>query len=321
MTKSTVHQVIQRAISDAGFRRRLREDPRSALQGYDLSPDERTAVTSADPTKLTRMGVDQRMSKAFAVGAVSEASRGSVADISSDSLSAHDSGGGGALASSVGDPLIAQGTSASDALVGAPSHLQIVEGALDTVGAQTDVTSAGWQSPDMIDQLNATSGEVVSAGSQSPDTIELIQSASSAATAPTHLQQVEGALDTGTSSQDVTSAGWQSPDMVDQLQASAGGYPAHFGLAGPSDVGASAYPAHDGLAGPSQVGGETLTHLQQVEGDLDTGSATAFEDAAGGDVTRMNDTDGNIDTTSYASLSDDSVEGTQVNIDDGTDPV
>ena len=191
MTKNTVHQVIKRAISDAGFRRRLREDPKSALQGYDLSADERAAVTSADPTKLTGMGVDQRMSKAFAVGAVSEASKGSVGDISATTPTVHDAGGSASISSGFGDPLITEATSDSDALIGAPSHLQIVEGTLDTVGAAKDVVSAGWQSPDMIDQLHG------------------------GAAAPTHLQQVEGALDAGAATQDVTSAGWQSPDMID----------------------------------------------------------------------------------------------------------
>jgi hypothetical protein len=43
----------------------------------------------------------------------------------------------------------------------------------------------------------------------------------------------------------------------------AAGYPAHYGLAGPSRVGSNAgswtgYPSHYGLAGPSRVGTTTL---------------------------------------------------------------
>ncbi|MBA2371110.1 MAG: hypothetical protein H0V71_05635, partial [Chloroflexi bacterium] len=68
MAKGTLGQVIQRAISDAAFRNTLRTDPGAALSGFDLTPDERAAIKSGDATKLASFGVDQRMSKTFAMG-------------------------------------------------------------------------------------------------------------------------------------------------------------------------------------------------------------------------------------------------------------
>ena len=80
MSKHSVNQVIQRAISDAAFRRQLQRDPANALAGFDLSTDERAAITSGDPTRLTALGVDQRMSKAFGLGGISEVSKTVVGD-------------------------------------------------------------------------------------------------------------------------------------------------------------------------------------------------------------------------------------------------
>jgi len=37
MSKEAVAKVVQRAISDGGFRRQLSSDPTSALKGFDLS--------------------------------------------------------------------------------------------------------------------------------------------------------------------------------------------------------------------------------------------------------------------------------------------
>lgn len=85
MSNGAVQQVIQRAIGDAAFRRQLQSDPGKALSGMDLTKDERAAVTSGDPARLTALGVDQRMSKAFGLSGV-EASKAMAID---------DAGGGG----------------------------------------------------------------------------------------------------------------------------------------------------------------------------------------------------------------------------------
>lgn len=75
MSKTAVNQVIQRAISDAAFRRQLQSDAGKTLAGFDLSKDERSAITSGDPTRLTALGVDQRMSKAFGLGGLGDVSK------------------------------------------------------------------------------------------------------------------------------------------------------------------------------------------------------------------------------------------------------
>lgn len=74
MSKSSVQQVIQRAVSDAAFRRQLQREPAKALAGFDLTADERASIAGGDPARLTALGVDQRMSKAFALGAAADAS-------------------------------------------------------------------------------------------------------------------------------------------------------------------------------------------------------------------------------------------------------
>jgi hypothetical protein len=164
MTRSVVQQLVQRATSDAAFRRQLREDPQTALRGFDLTADERSAITSADSGRLSGMGVDVRMSKVFAAGAL-EASRSSISDLTPGAASAaaippthlqmvENDINALSTASAEGDALIGGGPShlqmvegaldAGTAAVqggGVPSHLQMVEGALDTSGS-TDVADS-----------------------------------------------------------------------------------------------------------------------------------------------------------------------------------
>ena len=68
MSKEALAKVIQRSISDAAFRRQLATDPTGALRGYDLSSDETSAIRTGDSRRLVALGVEQRMSKAFALG-------------------------------------------------------------------------------------------------------------------------------------------------------------------------------------------------------------------------------------------------------------
>ena len=65
MSKEALAKVVQRAISDGAFRRQLSSDPATALRGFDLSADETAAIRSGDAGRLTAMGVELRMSKAF----------------------------------------------------------------------------------------------------------------------------------------------------------------------------------------------------------------------------------------------------------------
>src|SRR5436309_170808 len=68
MSKEALAKVVQRAISDAAFRRQLNSDPSGALRGFDLSADEASALRTGDAGRLSSLGVDQRMSKSYAIG-------------------------------------------------------------------------------------------------------------------------------------------------------------------------------------------------------------------------------------------------------------
>jgi hypothetical protein len=65
MSKQALQSALDRAIDDADFRSQLASDPNTALAGYDLSPDERTAFMSADQGQLEQhLGpLDDRTSK------------------------------------------------------------------------------------------------------------------------------------------------------------------------------------------------------------------------------------------------------------------
>ena len=95
MTSKQLGTVIQRAISDGAFRRQLQSDPTSALRGFDLTSDEVAAIRGGDPTKLSSLGVDQRLSKTFALGdALSSVSRAStVGDLNTSGSTALPDGG------------------------------------------------------------------------------------------------------------------------------------------------------------------------------------------------------------------------------------
>ncbi len=134
-----LERVIQRAISDAAFRRQLQSNPEAALRGFKLTDSEVAALRSGDANKLTSLGIDQRMSKTFSFGGDSLASRASIggdltsgagtASIDGGSTSGatrlviNDSAGGNTPAfdpgivgdnTSVGDPLL--GTSGSSVI-------------------------------------------------------------------------------------------------------------------------------------------------------------------------------------------------------------
>jgi hypothetical protein len=109
MASKNLGAVIQRAISDGAFRRQLQSDPATALRGFNLSPDEIAAIRSGDSGKLMSLGVDQRMSKAFTVGAnfLGGAMRSTTSDLTP----------GGAANTLVGD----QTSGAREGIVGDPT--------------------------------------------------------------------------------------------------------------------------------------------------------------------------------------------------------
>ncbi|MEK7284910.1 MAG: Os1348 family NHLP clan protein [Chloroflexota bacterium] len=181
MSKSTVNQVVQRAISDAAFRRQLQSDPHKALKGFDLSADERSAITAGDPARLTALGVDQRMSKAFSLGALSDASKVVVGDATGAGGSATfiDDGSAGGAGSAA---IVSGSLDASSALV-APGDNYISAGAIDsdpslsTASATGDAgESAAARHLRMVEQdLNAPSAESADTGAPDDGGTQVIQ--------------------------------------------------------------------------------------------------------------------------------------------------
>jgi hypothetical protein len=58
-----VTQILERALSDITFREQLKTNFDAAIKGYDLTPDEITALKKGDEATLRAMGVDERLSK------------------------------------------------------------------------------------------------------------------------------------------------------------------------------------------------------------------------------------------------------------------
>ncbi len=63
MSKAGVQAVVNKAMSDETFRKKLKENPSTAFTGFDLTPEEINALKSGDKTKLQQLGVDERISK------------------------------------------------------------------------------------------------------------------------------------------------------------------------------------------------------------------------------------------------------------------
>jgi hypothetical protein len=82
-----LEKVVQRAISDAGFRRQLQSNPDAALRGFQLTTDEVAALKSGDATRLMSFGIDQRMSKTFSFSDVTMAHQSATTDLSSGARS------------------------------------------------------------------------------------------------------------------------------------------------------------------------------------------------------------------------------------------
>ncbi|MGH2491161.1 MAG: Os1348 family NHLP clan protein [Candidatus Limnocylindria bacterium] len=94
MSKEALAKVVQRAISDAGFRRQLSSDPAGALRGFELTGDEMSAIRTGDAGRLSTLGIDQRMSKAFALGGAVGATRMAASDLNAGNAAMIDDGTG-----------------------------------------------------------------------------------------------------------------------------------------------------------------------------------------------------------------------------------
>ena len=95
MTREALAKVIQLAIGDASFRRQLSSDTAGALRGFDLSTDEVSALRAGDAGRLSSLGVDQRMSRAFALGGMTAATRMAQSDLTAGLPTAFDDGASG----------------------------------------------------------------------------------------------------------------------------------------------------------------------------------------------------------------------------------
>jgi RecB family endonuclease NucS len=63
MSKAGVEALVQKAMADENFRKQIKENPDAALAGYDLTAEERAAITSGNAAKLRELGVDERITK------------------------------------------------------------------------------------------------------------------------------------------------------------------------------------------------------------------------------------------------------------------
>lgn len=290
MGKSTVHEVIQRAISDAAFRRQLQANPKKALGGFSLSPEETAAITSGDPARLTALGVDQRMSKAFALGAFGDASKSIIGDptiagggqASIDTNIAGSSGSQALVSPGVDDasPLVSStGDYISDGLGGgvvradltggakpsaavtAPEFdaqsgtgtISIDEGSISGSAAVTGAESAGQRHLRMVEQDLASGTAAVVGGT-----------AESAA--ERHLRMVEQDLNASSSATAFEPAGAPGTMSVDEGSISGSEWRA-APIEGSPEASESAATSEGESAGQS--------HLRRLEQDLDTGEATS----------------------------------------------
>jgi len=141
MSKEALAKVVQRAISDAAFRRQLNTDPTGALRGFDLSNDELSAVRTGDAGRLSALGIDQRMSKAYSLGGALASTRMSQSDLTPGGGPAmvDDLSGAGGRTVIPSDPTRPGGSADLDG--GAASGTS-------TVRAGDDYKFAGRQAPD-----------------------------------------------------------------------------------------------------------------------------------------------------------------------------
>lgn len=56
-----MHAILDRACKDARFNQRMIEEPDQAMDGYDVTPEERQALKSCQREKLVAVGLDERM--------------------------------------------------------------------------------------------------------------------------------------------------------------------------------------------------------------------------------------------------------------------
>ncbi len=324
MSKDSLAKVVQRAISDAGFRRQLSTDPAGALRGFNLSADEMSAIRAGDAGRLTALGVDQRMSKAFVLGGAVGATRLSASDLPANAATIDD-GMGGMRTVIPADP---SSTANADTSGGTAASGTAINDDPDGFLAARDADAAA----------GAAGGTKIN---DDPDGFLAARDADAGASTPTvHVGD------------DWKFASRVAPDSTSTVRT---GDDWKFDAArGTSAEGMANYPAHDGLAGPSGVqsvragddwarsGGQVAADgsVAPVEGspeataaDIASGSGTsasvihddpdgflAANANAGGDVVRANvindDPDGFLAANANADATGGSAATTDAFIDE-----
>src|SRR6266545_4573154 len=338
MSKDSLAKVVQRAISDAGFRRQLSKDPAGALRGFKLSADEMSAIRTGDAGRLSALGIDQRMSKAFVLGGALGATRLSGSDLPSSGATLDDGMGSGVHTMIPADPnssatADASGDTASSgtAINDDPEGFLAARDADATAGTAASGSAIN-DDPDgflAARDADATAGTAASGSAinDDPDGFLAARDADAGASTPT-VHVGDDWKFASRVAPDSTSTVRTGDDWKFEAGHSAGAdgmanYPAHDGLAGPSGVEtvragddwarAGGQVAADGTAAPLEGSPEATA------ADIASGSGTsasvihddpdgflAANANAGGDVVRANvindDPDGFLAANSNADV-------------------
>ena len=206
MTDTVLKQIVQRAVRDGSFRAQLQSDPTKALAGYGITADERSAITSGDPARLTALGVDQRMSKAFTTGGLMDASKVvAPTDATKGVADFIDEGTTSGNAVIVGDPasgFAAPATLVQDVQSLSDLHMKLNEQDLNTGAAAVEAEAGGTVRSPMwrIEQdLDVGASGTAAPIDGSPEQAAFEAAPAAEAGPSGHLWQVEQDLDAGSS--------------------------------------------------------------------------------------------------------------------------
>ena len=207
MTESALKEIVRRAVSDAAFRGQLQTDPAKALAGFSLTAQERSALTTGDPTQLAALGLDQRMTKAFIAGDLGAASKVVISDPDNPYRNAiTDETTAGEAKAIVGDPAAA--ATGAETSEWSQTHLRMVEKDLDSaVVAAAASGDAGGFAPTHLRMVE-----------QDLDTGGAVESETASVPGPTHLQMIEGDLDTGNAFEARIDAGSGVPTHLQMIE-------------------------------------------------------------------------------------------------------
>jgi hypothetical protein len=295
MSKDALAKVVQRAISDAAFRRQLNSDPTGALRGFDLSTDELSALRTGDAGRLSTLGIDQRMSKAYSLGGALASTRMSQSDLTP--------GGGPAMVDDL------SGAGGRTVIPADPAQVGSADADGGTSATRTVRAGDDWK---FEGRVAPEGGAVARSGD---DWKFADRAASQGGVAP-----VEGSPEA--TAADISKGGGMA------------NYPAHDGLAGPSQVTSaragddwarsSAVAADSGRIGSARLDDASgAASRANVVHDDPNGFLAANADA-GGSVTRANvihdDPNGFLAANANADVSGGSAAGTNLFVDDSQDP-